>query len=149
MARKPNARVVLNRQALNAVGLAVADGLEAFARTVVTDAKPPDATPFGEGLVTSGGWLVYHGGKKVGGGSLTGKQPKKPRSLRVKGTTGITAIAGFGFPGRFQEIGTVNHPAQPFLWPSFTRNEGRIESLMRPAVQASLRRRIAMFGPGG
>lgn len=148
MARGPSARVVLNRDALTAVGLAVADGLEQVVKSIVTEAHPPDATPYGEGLVTRGGWLVYHGSKKVGGGSLEGKQPKKPRALRVRGTTGITAIAGFGFPGRFQELGTVNHGAQPFLWPAWTRVEPRLEQIMAPAVRAHLARETAMFGPG-
>ena len=137
MARKVNARVVLNRSKLNEVGLAVADGLEVVARAIVEEANPPDATPYGEGLTTRGGWIVYHGTKKVAGGSMTGKQPKKPRAFRVKAGT-IAAIAGFGFPGRFQEIGTVHHGAQPFLWPSFTRIEDRIDELMAPAVKAHL-----------
>lgn len=118
MARKASARVMLNRANLTELGLALAEGLEEVARTVIETAKPPDATPFGEGLVTEGGWLVYVGPKKVGGGSLTGLQPKKPRSLKVAGTTTAVAIAGFGFPARFQEIGTVHQPARPFLWPA-------------------------------
>lgn len=144
MARKMNARTVLNRQALNEVGLAVADGAEEVVRSIVETANPPDATPYGEGLVTAGGWLVYHGSKKVGGGSLRGKQPKKPRALRVRGTTEITAIAGFSFPGRFQEIGTVHHAAQPFLWPAWTRVEPRLEQIMAPAVRAHLARARGM-----
>lgn len=147
MPRKTSARVVLNRQALNEVGLAVADGLEEVVRSIVLDAHPPDATPYGAGLVTSGGWLVYHGSKKVAGGSLTGKQPKKPRAVRVMGIGGITAIAGFGFPGRFQEIGTIYHRAQPFLGPSLMRHLGRIPQIMAPATRARLQRQVAMFGP--
>ena len=139
MARKPSARVVLNRAALDAVHLALADGVEEIARTVVETAEPPDATPFGEGLVTSGGWLVYDGAKKVAGGSLTGLQPKKPRAFRVKGTAGITGIAGFGFPGRFQETGTVNQTARPWFTPAAIRVKGIAAAIMRDAVRSRTR----------
>ena len=91
-----SSRTVLNRKALNDFGLAVAEGVEEVMRTIVEVADPPDATPFGEGLVTSGGWLVFNGTKKVGGGSLRGKQPTKPRSERLP-KEGITGIAGFSF----------------------------------------------------
>jgi len=135
MARKPSARVVLNRSNLSKVGLAVADGLEAVVRTIVERADPPDATPYGEGLVTRGGWLVYSGPNKVGGGSLQGKQPKKPRKFVVKGTEGtVAAIAGFGFPGHFQELGTAQHGAQPFLWPALMDVVPDIPSIL--AVEA-------------
>lgn len=137
-----SARVVLNRSALNALGLAVAQGMEDFARLVVTDADPPDATPYGEGLVTEGGWLAYHGSKKIGGGSRTGKQPKKPRGWSVRGNDSIEAVAGFGFPGRFQEMGTVHHGAQPFLWPSFTRNQDQLPNLLKKAVRAAAARTL-------
>jgi hypothetical protein len=137
MTPKRSARVRLNRGNLNALGLAVANGMESFVRRVVTDADPPDATPYGEGLVTQGGWLVYHRSKKVGGGSLQGKQPRKPRGFRVRGNESIEAIAGFGFPGRFQEMGTIHHAAQPFLWPSFTRNLSTLDDDLRQAVRAA------------
>ena len=120
---------MLNRSALTELGVAVAEGVEEVARTIVEVADPPDATPFGEGLVTSGGWLVYLGPRKIGGGGQDGRQPKKPRSWRVRDSEGIHGIAGFGFPGRFQEMGTVNHAAQPFLVPAgnqVTPHAGRI-----------------------
>lgn len=113
-----SSRVVLNRSKLDELHLLLAEAVEEVARTIVETAQPPDATPFGEGLVTEGGWLVYSGPKKVGGGSLTGLQPKKPRAFKVAGTEGIVAIAGFGFPGRFQETGTARQQAHPFLWPA-------------------------------
>lgn len=139
MARKPSARVVLNRQALDRVQLALAEGLEEVARTIVEVAEPPDATPFGEGLVTNGGWLVYAGAKKVGGGSLRGLQPKKPRAFRVQGTAGIQAIVGFGFPGRFQEMGTIHHPAQPFFTPAVDATIPHAAEIMESVVRPRLR----------
>lgn len=141
MARKPSARVVLNRAALLRIDLALAEGVEEVCRTVVEVAgdAAPDATPFGEGLTTNGGWLVYAGSKKVAGGSLRGLQPKKPRDFKPE-PTGITGMAGFGFPGRFQETGTVNHPAQPFFTPSAERVAAHAGEIMRGVVGPRLRR---------
>lgn len=136
---KPSARVVINRSKMTEVGLAIGDGMAEVMRTIVETADPPDATPFGEGLVTRGGYLVYQGPNKLAGWGQDGKQPKKPRAFRVAGTTAITAIAGFGFPGRFQEQGTVHHPAQPFLWPTAQAVEPHIPEIMRPATSARLK----------
>jgi hypothetical protein len=140
MARKPSARVTLNRKNLTRLHAAFADGIEEVLRTFVETAKPPDATPFGEGLVTRGGWLVYDGSKKVAGGSLEGIQPNKPRSFRVRGTAGIQGIAGFGFPARFQEAGTVHQPARPFGTPAAIQTENVSLEIMRDAVGPLVRR---------
>lgn len=133
MARKPSARVVLNRSALTRLGLAVADGVEEIARTCVEVADAPDATPYGEGLVNAGGWLVFVDGKKVAGGSLRGGQPKKPRRVAVP-TGMIVGMAGWPFPARFQEAGTVNQPARPFFAPAVTRTAAAAPGIMRSAV---------------
>lgn len=124
---------------MNTIDLAIAEGIEEVVRTVVETATPPDASPFGTGLVTRGGWLVYAGAKKVGGGSLDGRQPKKPRAFRVSGSRQVQAIAGFGFPGRFQEAGTAKMAANPFLTPSMSQTMPHAPQIMKPAVQAKLR----------
>lgn len=139
MARKPSTRVVMNRAALNEVDLAIADGLEEVVRTVIETAQPPDAPPYGEGLPAHGGWLVYAGANKVGGGSLDGRQPKKPRAFRVAGSRQIQAIAGFSFPGRFQEAGTAKMRANPFLTPAAAETMPHAPAIMKPAVQRRLR----------
>lgn len=138
MARGPSARVVLNRKALAGLTLALADGMEELARTIVETADPPDAPPYGQGLAARGGWLVYANGKKVAGGGLDGKQPKKPRAWRAS-RDGVSAVAGFGFPARFQEFGTVNHAAQPFLTPAVGRVRPYVEDIMGPVVRKALR----------
>lgn len=122
MARKPTARVVLNRRSVNNVRLAVADGVNAVAKTIIVEGNPPDATPWGAGLVMRGGWLTYVDDKKVAGGGTDGRQPKKPRAFRVRGRDLIQAIAGWGFPARFQQFGTTKQAANPF----FTRDRDRI-----------------------
>jgi hypothetical protein len=139
MARKPSARVVLNRQMLTKLGLAVANGVEEVARTVVETADPPDAAPFGAGLVTRGGWLVYVGNKKVAGGGTDGRQPKKPREWRPA-TGAVSGVAGFGFPAMFQEFGTAFHGAQPFLTPAVDRVRPHAGQIMASIVGPELDR---------
>lgn len=134
MARKRSARVVLARKALDGVTLAVADGANAVVQRIVEVANPPDATPFGSGLVTRGGWLTYVGGKKIDGGGTDGRQPKKPRAFRPRSAGYIVAMAGFGFPARFQEMGTVHHGSQPFLTPARDAVIPAIPGIVRQAA---------------
>jgi HK97 gp10 family phage protein len=137
---KPSSRVVLNRGAIHKMLLAVADGASEVARTVVDVAEPPDATPIGTGLVTSGGYLTYVNGQKVDGWGQDGKQPKPPRAARVSKGVGVVAVVGFGFPGRFQEFGTIHHPAQPFLTPARDRVKPQVPSIMAPIVRSRMPR---------
>lgn len=131
MAKGRTARVVLNRKAIDGVRLALADGVFAVAKTIVNEADPPDATPYGKGLVTNGGALLYVDGKKLDGMGLDGRQPGKPRS--AKSSPGTVAIAGFGFPGRFLEFGTVKMAAQPFFTPARDRVLPRATGIIRQA----------------
>lgn len=142
MPRKPSAKVVLNRAKVHAVMLAIADGMEEVGRTIIEVASenapdsPYDPFPVGEGLPKQGGVLTYVDGQKVGGWSTRGTQPKKPRAADVK--RGVTAVVGFGFPGRFAEFGTVKHGPQPFLAPardSVLPHAGEImASVVKPAL---------------
>jgi hypothetical protein len=118
-------RMELNQSRLDDVTLAVADGLFEAGRTIVELASerapdsPYDPFPAGEGLPKQGGVLVYVANKKTHGWSIRGDQPVKPRAARL--TTklhSVVAIIGFGFPGRFNEAGTIRQPARPFLTPS-------------------------------
>ena len=134
-----NSRLVLNRSALDKVTLAVGDGFAALGEAILVDADPPDATPYGEGLVDAGGYLVYVGGKKIAGFGLDGRQPKKPRAVSVR-KHGIVGIVGYGFPGRFQELGVIHHPAQPFLSPAVDRVAPRATEIIAPVVRPALAR---------
>lgn len=133
-------RVELNRKALNDIAGAFTDGVFEVGKAIIEAADPPDATPFGQGLVTQGGVLVYVGPKQVHAWSLSGKKPKKPRKVRVKAEAGnIFGIVGFGFPGRFQETGTVNHPAQPFLTPAVSQVGPQAPAILDRVVRPRLR----------
>jgi hypothetical protein len=128
---------VLNRSTIDALAVAVADGLGAVAQQTIETANPPDAPPYGEGLVKRGGVLAYVGDKKVYGWGLDGKQPKKPRAFRVRGTgRQITAVGGFGFPAAFIEFGTIRHPARPFLTPALNRTLPEVPAIVAKHVKA-------------
>lgn len=114
MSAKALARVELNRSRIDEVYLGLADGMQLLAARIVAEADVPDAEPFGEGLVATGDSATWVNGKKIAGTA------SKPRGMRLE-KTGITSVAGFGFPGRFLEIGTVDTRAQPFLTPSAAR----------------------------
>lgn len=103
-------RVELARGRLQELDLAIAKGLEGVALEVLQTVRAPDATPFGEGLVDQGGFISYVDAKRVGGDA-----DAKPKGLRAG--KGAMAAVGFGFPGRFQEMGTVRQPPRPFLSP--------------------------------
>lgn len=128
---KVQARVVLNKKALNAISAGFADGFADMGRRFVEIVRPPDAAPFGKGLVTTPDWGVWAGTKKVDGTAT------KPRAVRLHKTQ-ITLLAGEGFPGRFQEIGTVNHPPQPHVTPAMLQIIPEAEAFLKPAVKRAL-----------
>jgi hypothetical protein len=107
-------RVVINRAKVEAIRLAVADGMFEVGRAVIDGADVPDATPLGFGLIQGGGVIAYVDGKKVNGTTIGGKQIKKPRAVKLGGT-GILVIAGFGFPGRMVHNGSIHNTPNPFL----------------------------------
>jgi hypothetical protein len=131
-------RVELNRKALNNIAMAFVDGVSAIGQAIIENADPPDATPFGVGLVGQGGVLTYIGPKQVFAWSLSGPKPQKPKSVKVRSETGnILGIVGFGFPGKFQELGTIHQPARPFLWPAVNRTDGKaiLDRVVRPRLR--------------
>lgn len=141
MARR--SRVEINRAALEEVEGGLADGVFDIARAIVrvAETRAPDATPYGEGLVDRGGAAVWVRARKTHESASPKGAINKPRSVRLRdaGAT-IVGIAGFGFPGMFQEAGTVHHRAQPFLTPSASEVLGsEAPLLLSKAMQRRLR----------
>lgn len=131
------ARIVINRDALAEIDRGLATGLEALGDRVLDTVHPPDATPYGRGLVDQGGWISYVDGKVVG---TSTPGVKKPKAMAVRGK-GVTLGVGFDFPGRFQEMGTVHQPARPFLTPAVMAvvgNDGAVEGALRTALAKAL-----------
>lgn len=131
MARRISSRTVVNRKALDAINAGYVDAFEALGQRFVEVVKPPDATPYGEGLVTTPDFGIWVNGKKVAGTAT------KPRGAKVK--TGVTLIAGEGFPGRFQEFGTVTNPAQPHVTPAMEEVIPGASAFLSEKVRARLR----------
>jgi HK97 gp10 family phage protein len=111
-AKGPGKRVRMNREALGVILREYADGMQAVGEQIIVAANPrvPDAPPLGAGLVKTGAAVTYVEGKKVAG-SGTAPRGSVPR-------TGVTTVVGYGFPGRFQEVGTQHQPARPFFTPA-------------------------------
>lgn len=146
MARGPSTRVVLHRGTVDACTLGAIDGLFELGKEIILGAagnapdSPYDPYPLGEGLPKQGGVLAYAKGDKVAGWSQRGQQPTKPRALRAESrSSGFVIVAGFGFPGRFAEEGTIDTPAQPFLTPELMDRLPDAE----PAVARGVQKRLA------
>ena len=135
-------RVEVYRQAFDAIQLGAADGLFEIAQNIVNGANPPDSPrqpyPIGKGLPEQGGAAAWIGKRKVNNASRDGSSVAKPRSL-VLNEGQATAIAGFGFPARFVELGTVDTHAEPFLTPSAMREVPDGEAVLSAAMNRRLR----------
>lgn len=137
MARR--SRIEINRAALDAITGATADGLFDIARAIVrvAESRAPDAPPYGQGLVEGGGAMVWANGKQV---NRTPPEVKKPRGLTIKSQRhSVVAVAGFGFPAMFLELGTVHSSAEPFLSPSVQEVVGDAEVILSKAMSRRLR----------
>ena len=123
MARR--SRVELNRSRLDEVRGGLADGVFDLVRAigVVASNNAPDSPyepyPTGKGLPEQIGAMVYVDGKRTAEWSADGqRRPDLPKGQQVRARGGIIGIVGAGFPGLFNETGTVNMHAQPFLTPA-------------------------------
>lgn len=126
-------RIEINRAKFDEITLAVADGMFELAKSIVLSAHPPDAPPYGQGLVQGGGVVAFAGNKRVGVAATGGQGAiTKPRAAKLD-PTGITVIGGFGFPGRFLEEGTVHTRAQPFLTPALMSGVSGAEPFIKAA----------------
>lgn len=131
--RREHKRTVINRQALTALRLGFVEGMAELGRRVIATAEPhvPDEEPIGKGLVRSGDWGVWTKGKKVAGTA------SKPSTVKLP-AGGVTLIAGYGFPARFNEIGTVHQPSRPFLTPALLE----VVPTASDAIKAPVRRAL-------
>lgn len=125
---RTNARTVINRKALTAIRAGLVDGVEDLGRAIVARINPPDDPTTSETIGVDYG--VWADGRKVAGGAT------KPRSQSVR--KGVTLVVGVGFPGRFNEIGTVHQPARPFFTPEVLAEIPETAGYLRPAVKRAI-----------
>lgn len=125
----------MNREAVDALTLGAADGMQAMGVRIVEAANPPDAAPWGKGLVGGGTAITMVDRKKVAGyGPLRVGRSQRPPAV------GVVTFVGWSFPGRLQELGTAHHPAQPFLTPSFQQEVPEVADEVANAIEARLKR---------
>jgi hypothetical protein len=112
MARRTPAKVVMNREAVDAIRLGYADGLQEEAEAIIAAAaqRINDAEPTGRGLKFSGMATTYVEGKRVAG-SGTPPRGQVPKA-------GTVTILGFGWPGWWYETGTIKQAPRPVLTPA-------------------------------
>jgi hypothetical protein len=144
MAKPRRSRVEINRAALDEVMGGLADGVFDIARAIgaVAESRAP-----GPGRAKYGhlheriGAAVWVRGRKVAEWSSTGGETvDKPREVRVRSEAEVVGVVGAGFPGMFQELGTVHHRAQPFLTPSASEVIGSEANVrLSKAMQRRLR----------
>jgi hypothetical protein len=128
---KKSARVVLNRRAVDLVTLALADGVYSVGVEYIRQAVVPDAPPYGEGLIRTGGAIGFVDGKKIAGFGVDGRQPKKPRAFRPG--KGIAVVAGWGFPARLVAFGTVKTRPHGWAQAALSNIVPKVPSIVRQA----------------
>lgn len=108
---------------------AVAHGFLRIGEEVLASADVPDAPPYGVGLVKRGATGAWVEGQKVGGAA------DAPSEVD---TSGVVGVVGYGFPARFQEMGTVHQPARPFLTPAVMAVQPRAGDIIVQEVKARI-----------
>jgi hypothetical protein len=131
-------RVVMNRAALTALQLGMADGLLELGRQIIADAAahaprdPEIAAKRGVPMMADTGHVVVYAlGKKVGGDEgNTGK----PRGMRTPANQVVLGV-WFSSPlSHFAELGTIKEIAHPFLTPAFDRHITDAAKFVVPAM---------------
>lgn len=139
------ARVVLNRAAIDAAYIGMADGLLEVGERIKADAErgpggsgvgslrdPAAATRRGvPEMLDTGHVVVYALGKKVGGDEGNTGKPRGMKTPRDQAVLGVW----FSSPlSHFAELGTLKEIARPFLTPAFNRNIGGASKTVVPAM---------------
>lgn len=147
MPLKTSSRCVMNRAALDAIVLGMADGLLALGEDIRRDAyahAPFDPEHEAHALAHGRGPKdphlrdtdhvgVWVDGRKAGGGA------NKPKSLRMPKGQVVMAV-GFGDPlAHLHELGTIKMPARPFMLPAFNRGIPGASKYVLPAIGKRLK----------
>lgn len=137
------AKVVLNRAALDAAQLGMADAFLEVGQKIIADAsKGPGGSGVGSlrdsaaaeargvpMMLDTGHVGVWGLGKKIGGDMTA-----KPRGLKTPKDQ-VVMVAAFASPlAHFAELGTIKEIARPFLTPAFNRNIAGASATVVPAM---------------
>jgi len=144
------ARIVWNRDAVGAIVLGMADGVEQVMDAILADAEanaPEDAEAAAARgapmLKDTGRVAVYAGGVNKSGkaasllvsGTTERTQAKnKPRGAKTP-VDQVVGFVMFDSPlAHLQELGTVKMVAHPFLLPAFNAHVGGLAGIVVPAI---------------
>lgn len=132
------AKVVMNRSALDALQLGMADGLLEIGERIIAQAKanaprdPETAAARGVPMMADTGHaVVYALGKKVGGDEGNTGKPRGMKTSRNRVDLGVWFSAPIS---HFVELGTVKMVARPFLTPAFNGNIAGAAEAVVPAM---------------
>jgi hypothetical protein len=137
------ARVVMNRAALDAAQLGMADALLEIGQRIIADASanaprdPETAAKRGVPMMADTGHVVVYAlGKKVGGDEGNTGKPRGMKTAKGRADLGVW----FSSPiSHFAELGTIKEIARPFLTPAFNRNIAGAASTVVPAMGKRIR----------
>lgn len=124
----------MNRAALAALTLGYADGLHEVGLAVHEAASVPDAPPYGRGLIARWGVATVVNRRRV---ASAGPVTNIPRD-GILPPASIGTVVGWGFPGRFLELGTVDTAAQPFLTPAMGSVTGGAGAVVAAKIEQHL-----------
>lgn len=135
------AKITMNRAALDAAGLGIADGLFTLGTQIIADASaaaprdPKVAAKRGVPMLKDTGHCsVWAMGKLVSGDSALAASSQKPRGLKTPADQ-IVLVVWFSSPiAHFAERGTVHERPRPFLLPAFNRNIPNAAKFVPPAM---------------
>lgn len=136
--RGPGKRVRINREAVDAIRLGWADGTQEVGERIIATARPnvPDAPPLGKGLLGGGMVVTLVDRRKIAGAGPTAKIPRSGRAP----AQGIVTYVGYGYPGRFAELGTSHSAPEPFLTPAMGEELGGAGAVVAHKIEQHLKR---------
>lgn len=132
------AKVIMNRAALDAAVVGMADGLLEVGQRIIARAAaaaprdPEKAAARGVPMMADTGHVVvYAGGKKVGGEEGGTGKPRGMRTAKGRADMGVW----FSSPiAHFAELGTIKETARPFLLPAFNAEIAGASATVTPAM---------------
>ena len=134
-------RVVMNKAALDAGQLGIADGLAEIGARIVADyaatapRDPEIAAKRGVPMMADQGrFSVFALGKLVAGDTGRTASQNKPRGVKTPKDEVVLVVYVASPIAHFSELGTVKEVAHPTLSPAFNANIGGADQIVGPAM---------------
>jgi len=147
------AKIVMNKAAVDALQMGMADGLIMLGKEIIADASqgpggsgvgslrdPKKAAERGTPMMLDTGYCsVWAMGKLVFGSAQVAASKNKPRGFKTPKDQ-VVLVTAFASPlSHFAEQGTVNEIARPFLLPAFNRGVPGAAKFVVPAMGKRIR----------